>query len=444
MRWRAPLPSVHRTAAALLLSILLPSMIALPSPAHASDGVVWNAQLTVGNVLFWPNNNERFPLPGELGDGEGYENERGFRRAHCIGEFIDYNHGLTEEGQSNYDFCYGSLADTGGNKGHRSFEVDGRTYELRGIFLILDERTAGTDHTLQIEFTKWTDFTPLRNMEFIVDGVTFRVADGWYPGSRGARYIQWYSDLVWTVSNENRVGEPAPEASIFSVQLRKTLSLSVADVTVTEGTDATAEFTVTLDPAATEQVTVDYATSDGTATAGDDYTATEGTLTFAAGETSKTVSVPVIDDSVEDGGETFTLTLSNPGGGATLARAAATGTINNDESAAPPLTASLAEVPASHGGEAFTFELSFSEAFAVSYLTMRDDAFEVTGGRVTGARRDDNPHHEADGMEPNRAWRITGGALRRRRRGNRASGDDRLRGDRGRLHPPTTVRCRRL
>ena len=89
LRWRAPLPSVHRTAAALLLSVLLSSTIALPSSAHASDGVVWDAQLTVGNVLFWPNNNERFPLPGEAGDGDGYENERGFRRAHCIGEFID-------------------------------------------------------------------------------------------------------------------------------------------------------------------------------------------------------------------------------------------------------------------------------------------------------------------------------------------------------------------
>ena len=41
------------------------------------------------------------------------------------------------------------------------------------------------------------------------------------------------------------------------------------------------------------------------------------------------------------------------------------------------------------------------------YLTMRDRAFAVTGGRVTGARRVDNPHHEASGMEPNREWRIT-------------------------------------
>ena len=43
----------------------------------------------------------------------------------------------------------------------------------------------------------------------------------------------------------------------------------------------------------------------------------------------------------------------------------------------------------------------------VGYLTMRDRAFAVTGGRVTGARRVDKPHHEASGMEPNREWRTT-------------------------------------
>ena len=59
-------------------------------------------------------------------------------------------------------------------------------------------------------------------------------------------------------------------------------------------------------------VTVDYATSDGTATAGADYTATSGTLTFSATEQTKTVSVRILDDSHEDDGETFTLTLSSP------------------------------------------------------------------------------------------------------------------------------------
>ena len=100
--------------------------------------------------------------------------------------------------------------------------------------------------------------------------------------------------------------------------------LSVDDVSVTEGTDDNAVFTVRLTPAATETVTVDYATADGTAMQPDDYTDTSGTLTFNAGETEKTVSVPIVDDDVEDDGETFKLTLSNPSASAVLGDAGAT------------------------------------------------------------------------------------------------------------------------
>ena len=106
---------------------------------------------------------------------------------------------------------------------------------------------------------------------------------------------------------------------------RRSKSRPVDDITMT--------FNVRLDPAATETVTVDYATADGTATAGDDYTATSGTLTFGPGETTQTIEVPIHDDLVEDNGETFTLTLSNASG-AQLDDAEATGTIKNTEAGA--------------------------------------------------------------------------------------------------------------
>ena len=106
--------------------------------------------------------------------------------------------------------------------------------------------------------------------------------------------------------------------------------LSVADAEVQEGTGATLDFAVTLSRASSSAVTVDYATSDVSAVAGSDYTETTGTLRFEAGETVKTVSVPVIDDTVDDDGETLTLVLSNPSGGnAYLADGTATGTIRN-------------------------------------------------------------------------------------------------------------------
>ena len=110
------------------------------------------------------------------------------------------------------------------------------------------------------------------------------------------------------------------------------VALSVADATVREGPGAKLAFVVTLDRARSEPVTVDYVTVQGTgadaATEGADYTRTSGTLTFAAGDTEETVSVPVVADDHDEGSETLTLTLSNPVG-ARIADGTATGTIEN-------------------------------------------------------------------------------------------------------------------
>jgi len=61
-----------------------------------------------------------------------------------------------------------------------------------------------------------------------------------------------------------------------------------------------------------QAVSVAYATANGTATAGQHYTATSGTLTIAAGTTSGTISVPVLNDALFEANERFTVTLSNP------------------------------------------------------------------------------------------------------------------------------------
>ena len=103
-------------------------------------------------------------------------------------------------------------------------------------------------------------------------------------------------------------------------------AVSVADAKAQEGAAETLDFAVTLDAANRGRATVDYATADGTAAADEDYTATTGTLTFELGETAKTIAVTVLDDAVDEGEETFTLTLSNPVN-ETLGDAVATGTI---------------------------------------------------------------------------------------------------------------------
>ena len=180
-------------------------------------------------------------------------------------------------------------------------------------------------------------------------------------------------------------------------------AISVSDATVQEAEGAVLVFTATLSHASSRTVTVDYATSDGTAVAGSDYTAASGTLTFNAGDTSQTVQVTVLTDSEDESQETLTLTLSNPSQ-ATLDDGTGTGTIENGESSSgtqedplaedPPaetpvvlLTASFGNMPATHNGSAFTFDLTFSEEFGISYVTLRDDAFSVTDGEVTSARR---------------------------------------------------------
>lgn len=106
-------------------------------------------------------------------------------------------------------------------------------------------------------------------------------------------------------------------------------TLSIANSSLTEGNSGTStmNFTVTLSQSAT--ATVNYATSDGTATAGSDYTATSGTLSFN-NETSKTIPVPIIGDTAVENNETFIVTLSNPSG-ATISTATATGSILNDD-----------------------------------------------------------------------------------------------------------------
>ena len=117
-------------------------------------------------------------------------------------------------------------------------------------------------------------------------------------------------------------------------------SLSIASETVTEGTGAATDltFTVTLSAISARQVTVDYADAGtGTATSGQDYTAiSSGTLTFAPGDISETVTVSVIGDTRDEDSETVAVTLSGVRG-ATIATATATGTITDDD-AAPTLS----------------------------------------------------------------------------------------------------------
>ena len=114
---------------------------------------------------------------------------------------------------------------------------------------------------------------------------------------------------------------------------RPALTLSVADAEVSEAAGAELVFDVSLNRAPVRddgKVSVDWTTRDGTATAGADYTADSGTLTFATGEKTRTVRITVLDDAHDDDGETLELVLSNASG-ASINDGTATGTINNSD-----------------------------------------------------------------------------------------------------------------
>lgn len=135
--------------------------------------------------------------------------------------------------------------------------------------------------------------------------------------------------------------------------------LSVNDVSLVEGNSGTtnAVFTVRLSQASTQSVTVSYATANGTATAGSDYAARSSTLTFAPGETQKTIAVPVTGDTTVEVDETFRLNLSNATN-ATLLDSQGIATVRNDDSSTPPPPTS----GAFNYGEALQKSILFYEA----------------------------------------------------------------------------------
>ena len=172
----------------------------------------------------------------------------------------------------------------------------------------------------------------------------------------GLRAGTAYSFFVRLVTSSGN-----PSSDILSMTTpsgtESTPAVSVADASANEGADAAVEFVVSLSRAASGTVTVDYATENGTARAGEDYTAVSGTLTFAAGEREKTVSVPILDDALDEGTETFTLKLQNAQG-AWISDAEATGTITNSDPLQKMWLSRFGRTVASHVTDAVSDRLS--------------------------------------------------------------------------------------
>jgi hypothetical protein len=178
-----------------------------------------------------------------------------------------------------------------------------------------------------------------------------------------------------------------------TVTLQPTLSIN--DVTVTEGNSGTtnATFTVTKSGPSDTSVDVDYATANGSATASTDYQSTSGTLKFDTNETQKTLTVPILGDTAVEPDETFFVNLSNARN-ATISDSQGVGTIVNDD--APPAVLSIADAPPVIEGNSGTTSASFtvtrsgttSTTVTVSYATADGTAaapgdYQATSGTLT-------------------------------------------------------------
>ena len=247
-----------------------------------------------------------------------------------------------------------------------------------------------------------------------VDGTAVAGAD--YTTTSGMLTFEVNGDRTQRVEVPTLEDDEAEETETFTVQLSAPSGATVADGTgtgtiidddgggggsvprieiedaeVTEG--GIASFEVTLSSAPTRAVTVSYATVDGTATAGADYTTTSGMLTFEVnGDRTQRVEVPTLEDDEAEETETFTVQLSAPSG-ATVADGTGTGTIIDDDGggggSVPRIEIEDAEV--TEGGIA-SFEVTLSSAptraVTVSYATVDGTAtagadYTTTSGMLT-------------------------------------------------------------
>lgn len=167
----------------------------------------------------------------------------------------------------------------------------------------------------------------------------------------------------------------ADEADKASVTLtfKTVVEITINDVFVIEG--ETAVFTVSLSSPAEEEITVDYITADGTGIAGSDYSPVSGTVTFSPGQTTATISVPTLEDGIEEPDETFFVDLSNVEGPGLIADDRGVGTIVDDESNPAAIIISN-DTQVEGNPEEFFVRLSnpVSDTVTVQYYTIDDTA----------------------------------------------------------------------
>ena len=193
------------------------------------------------------------------------------------------------------------------------------------------------------------------------------------PGQADSAYM----DLLDQYFNEYKdVFGATPSLALHTVAP----TVSVSDVTTGEN-DGVMVFTIARSGDLSGASSVSYATANGTAVSGSDYTGATGTITFAAGQATATVTVPITNDTLVESPESFYLHLTG-GSNVTIARGSGLGTINSDDAAPPPPpvapTVAVNDVAISEGGGTLVFTVArsgdLSTSSSVNYGTANGTA----------------------------------------------------------------------
>jgi hypothetical protein len=235
------------------------------------------------------------------------------------------------------------------------------------------------------------DYTAKSGTATIAEGTSTAVIPVSIVGDTLSEGNETFTVKLSNASAGNTIGDDTATGTIIDDD--PVPSLRVNDVSVTEGNTGTrnATFTVTQSAVAGRDVTVHYATSDNSAKAPGDYTPVSGTLTIPAGSTSRTVTVPVRGDTIDENTETFNLNLSSATG-ASIADSRGVGTIRDDDPA-PRMTVDDARVREGNRGLTrmlFVVRLSqvSGKTITVRYATERRSAisgsdYQGTSGTLT-------------------------------------------------------------
>jgi chitinase len=208
-------------------------------------------------------------------------------------------------------------------------------------------------------------------------------AHGTLSGTGASRTYTPAANYSGTDSFTFRANDGSANSNTATINLTVRPTLSINNVSITEGNSGSqaATFTVTLAGISSQSITVNYATANGTsnpATAGSDYGAANGTLTFAAGQTSKTITVMVNGDATIEANETFFVNLSSASG-AIITDSQGMGTIIDNDSGSK---LNINDVTVQEGNSG-----TISATFTVTLTSASAQTVTVTATTVNGTAK---------------------------------------------------------